>query len=701
MSVKKRDSENVIVFTFGVCLTFFLYAAITWRMGHSIFSTVIFCVLIGLLYAEFRYSECVYSIGKMIIKYRWLCAAIIFAMCVLLRIHGSSIGVYNIIFPTKTVPSYDTLFGIPRTIRSDEWAVQAPTFFSQYYNNYAMYSHQMSVSGTNMVLDYYSPVANILVLGKPLSWGYLLFGNEVGISWNWCGLVILIFMGSFEMFYILSRRTTWISVVGMLMVGLSPAVQWWVMPHMPIVFAYAMLLYCVGYYFFTSKTRMHKLLFSVLAVFLLVGYALSLFPSCQIPCGLLMVSLLVVTLLRDKKDISFSGLDYLRTALVGFFAVSILAYFAVVSKDDLYLLMNTVYPGQRISVGGDQSIYDLFTNLYSMFLPYKDSNVTNNCETSTYIHFAPFFMVLYPKFYKAQGKEDGFGRGISNVLFIALTIEAAFMCIGIPEWLAKITLLKYVNRMEMVFGWTGTIFSCYGFYVLWRYPSILKKWEKIVYPIVYSITFLFFVDDTIREYLPVVCLMIELALFSVVLLFAVSGRRRLLCYLVAGMMFFCGGTVNPVSRGIGAITNHPIYSLINDISNREPEARWIVLDSSFSVSNYIMACGAKTLDATQFLPDIDKWEIIDADDQFEFETNRYSNQQAILTEEKNSIELLTPDCMLMKLNPETLKNLGVSYMVSMVDYSDLLSAYDIEPELVFEQDGYMICSLQYAILENT
>lgn len=67
-----------------------------------------------------------------------------------------------------------------------------------------------------------------------------------------------------------------------------------------------------------------------------------------------------------------------------------MGYFIINYSNDLMAEMNTVYPGKRVSVGGDNSIIDLFTALSSIFLPYRDINVANNSEASTFIQFAPF-----------------------------------------------------------------------------------------------------------------------------------------------------------------------------------------------------------------------------------------------------------------------------------------------------------------------
>ncbi|MCI1769493.1 MAG: hypothetical protein LKM40_04940 [Mageeibacillus sp.] len=86
-----------------------------------------------------------------------------------------------------------------------------------------------------------------------------MFGNEIGLSWYWCGLMIMLFMTAFEMFWILTKKDAVLSLAGMLLIGFSPAMQWWMIPHITIVFVYAMALFDIGYYFFFAKKKMDKM----------------------------------------------------------------------------------------------------------------------------------------------------------------------------------------------------------------------------------------------------------------------------------------------------------------------------------------------------------------------------------------------------------------------------------------------------------
>ena len=54
-----------------------------------------------------------------------LLAAVLFVICVAMKFHGSSIGVWNncIISQPESSPYQFAIFGVPRPIRSDEWHV--------------------------------------------------------------------------------------------------------------------------------------------------------------------------------------------------------------------------------------------------------------------------------------------------------------------------------------------------------------------------------------------------------------------------------------------------------------------------------------------------------------------------------------------------------------------------------------------------
>ena len=658
-----------------------------------------------LLILAWRFPAKAQKAADFCFRCRWRLALLVFLVCVGLRLHGSSIGVFDQVLPTRLTGEKSLLFGEPRWIRSDEYGVTTLKYFSQAANDYRLYSQRMSLSPTNMVLDFYSPVWDWTILGKPLSWGFLLFGNEIGLSWYWCGEIILIFMTALEMFLILTGGMRRVSLIGAVMITLSPAIQWWVMPHMPPAILYAMALFCLGYWFFTAKTRLSKWSAAGLAAIAAIGFVLSIFPSFQVPCAYTVLVLLIVCLRRDRAMITFTRREWPRFALPAAAALLILGGFFLRSRADLSLLLNTVYPGRRMCLGGYGTIATLFTDLTSFFLPYQNINFSNNCEAATYIQFAPLFLVLAPYLLPALKRERDDSWTVGAALCGILLVQGAYLLIGFPQWLAEVSLLRFCNRMHEVYGWTATLFTVWGLSVLDRHPDLPGRRIKCILPLLYGAVCLLLVDGARKDYfsgfaargLPVGKALLVLALAGVVcaLYFALFRRQRLLSAALILAMVFCGATVNPLMRGIGPVVDHPISASIAEMAEREPEERWMTLDCPNWLTNFVLANGARVLDAANFYPDVDKWAILDPAGQYGEFTNRYANECAELTEGENTVELLGGDYIKILLNPTSLKELRIHYLFSPMDYTDLLSDYGIACSYVTGQDGYGIYRLDY------
>lgn len=643
---------------------------------------------------------CVYhkqaqKIFHAIIKYRWLIAAGIFLICVGFRVHGSSMEMYNNTFleqsDEKAAKQYHVV-GKYRDIRSDEWMVQTPLYFSQKNNDYKFINERISMSGMNMVLSYYAPVKDITVIGKPFSWGYLIGGNAFGLSWYWCSMMIALFMTSFEMFMILTKKNARLSLVGMTMIGFSPVMQWWFVPHIPIVFIMGMGLFDIGYHFFTAKTNVLKWLMSALAAVFAIGFALSIFPSCQIIAAISMVLLLIVCLYRDRDEITFTWKQWPRLAIPLVFVGVVILSFLVRSKDALEMLMNTTYPGKRISLGGDEGLYGLFTNLTSPFLAYKNSNVLNNSEVATYIHFAPFFMAIFPILDRRLQKLKEKEAIVGETLWYILMVQAIFMCAGFPKALSKITFFSYVNRMQISYGWIGVIFTIWCVYIIWKHGEIFKTWEKIVYPVLYGAIYFTFITKEIREYIGLRYLTIEILLFVAVLLFALCVKKHMFGYLVVGIMCFTGMLVNPINRGIAPITNHPISKCIEQEVKKNPDAVWVSLDTQLGyIGNFVMANGAKVIDGTNFYPDFDKWKILDPEKKYYKCYNRYNNQTFNFSKDVTSIRLVSPDHVECHISLEDLQKLDVEYIVTQRrGLEDDFAGKGVQLEKIFDRGGYLI-----------
>lgn len=225
---------NIILFSFAIFfLTGWLYKFYDKSKWILLAGFIVF--IVNTLRLKFN-SE-LKKIANLVIRYRYIVALCVFIFCLVFKLHGSSVGVFNTIFPDKTDPTItDHVVGNARAIRSDEYNVQLPYYFSQYYNNYNLDSHQMSIAGQDMIIGYNAPVKDITMIAKPFTIGYLLFGNERGLSWYWCSKLILFILVSFEFMYIITHKNKKLSVLGSFLIVFSPAMQWWFSPHMYDVF---------------------------------------------------------------------------------------------------------------------------------------------------------------------------------------------------------------------------------------------------------------------------------------------------------------------------------------------------------------------------------------------------------------------------------------------------------------------------------
>lgn len=626
---------------------------------------------------DFFYPKKAKKICNFILDKRYFIATLVFIICLLFKLHMSSIGCYHYLFKNQaTKVEATTILGMSRSIRSDEYMVHTPYYFSQYYNDYKKISKQMSLSGQDMIIGYNSPVKDISLLAKPLTWGYVLLGNEYGLSWYFSLKIILLVLISYEFVMILTKNNKKVSVMGALLISYSPAIQWWLVPHMADVFLWSMTLCVIAYHFFTTNKRWLKNLLTILAPLVLSVFVLALFPSCQIPLGIIALCLFIGALVRDKEQISFEKRDVFRIIYIVVISAIILSYSLLTSLDAIKLLYNTVYPGKRISLGGNYTFRSLFTNLTTLFLPYKESNVLNNCEVSDFIHIVVPCIIIFPLLYKKLKEKKESNLIIGIIIFIALVIEMIFMLIGFNELLAKLTLFSYINRMELIYGFTATLFSLWTIAVLWKYKSILSMKAKVISILIFIIGYTLTITKQNVEYLPVYIYLIEILAFSVFVFLIYQGKQKNSIIMLFLILLVSSFTINPIAYGTSSITNYKLIPVVKKTITKKKE--YVLATNSLQMQSLLLANGIKTINAVNFYPDLKKWDLIDSKGKYTDVYNRYYHTEVRLTSEKTSFDLKQADMFILNLNVSDIKKWPVRTIVSPVSYDELLNQSNIK-----------------------
>lgn len=167
------------------------------------------------------------KITDTIFKYRYFLALLLFVLAIILKLSGSSVGVWiNSMWGKNSTDMY-TVLGTPRSIRSDEYAVNLPLMISQFRNGFPYFNEALRGTATDMFMVYGQPVWDIAVLFRPFHWGYLIFGAERGLSFFWFGRLIALFMISFEFGRLITEDKRGLSFALAVLITGSPVVQWW------------------------------------------------------------------------------------------------------------------------------------------------------------------------------------------------------------------------------------------------------------------------------------------------------------------------------------------------------------------------------------------------------------------------------------------------------------------------------------------
>lgn len=681
-----------------------LIVVATWVVGtflpNSGLIIPISALALVINFSRIWFSRQLNKIFDFLYKWRWLIALIVFALCVLCQLHTSNAAAYMYNFQANPGVENSILFGEPRLIRTDEYVVQLPYYWSQFYNNYQEISHQMSVTGQNMIIGYNAPVWDLTMLGKPFVLGYLLFGNNYGMSWYFSAKTILMFMVAIEMFHILTKNR-YMAVFGAFVFTFAPGMQWWYSPHFYDVIFWACTLFVVGYWFFMAR-GWKKWLMSLLAVSSLTGFVLALFPSLQVPLGMLALFMMIACLIRDRDQLQFKWWDLANVAFViaGLGIVLVPTLWGM--RNEIEILMNTAYPGSRISVGGYGESWRLFVNPASIIQSFVDPVISNNSEFSSYTHFGLICMMYYPLLRYGLHKKKDRQAWVGDVLMIAMIIEVTFMFVTFPEWLSKLMLLSYCNRMNTVYGVTATIFTVWTIQMASQTEMPLKK----------TYTFLIFVIYTYGAYsrtwqmdipnfntsVPHGSLVLYILMFGISIAFYLTLTRFKQLGL-AGMILWtaCSGClVNPIMVGSASVTDYPIAEKTRQIVEEDPDAWWAYMGSNVR-SGLLTANGAKVVNGVSFYPDFDKWELLDPDLMGTDTINRYAHIQiSPITTGETEVEVELPDLLTVHMNPYDLEKWDVRYLMTDEDYLPALDAVKLPYDIVYhDKKGQLILELDW------
>ncbi|WP_302610361.1 hypothetical protein [uncultured Mitsuokella sp.] len=616
-------------------------------------------------------------------KYRWLIGISLWLIFTLLEIHGSSIGIYSQLLQTPDT----VLLGCNRSIRSDEWMVNTPLAFSQYYNNFDYYSEIVRGFKTDMFMVYGQPVNYYAIIFRPFFCGYLFLSPGMGLSFFWVGRFIILFLISLEFGMLLCRKKRILSLAYAVCIALSPIVQWWfAVNFIAEIFIFGQLGVILIVKYATTKNSKNKFLYAIGIIWTAGGYIFALYPAWQVPCAYVFLALLIAFIKEKKYQLTLQKKDiFFATIIMILIALFTLPVFFK-SKETIDIVKNTVYPGSRFVTGLDMGIKDfLFLTLNGingLVLPFKDLSITNNCEAARIIDLAPLGLILSLTCWFKCKKIDS----VTKIMLILLFIFICWSLFSWPVMIAKYTLLYTVNqRIVLGIGFINIL-------LLFRYLSVYG------FRISRPLAFLFAVCGAgvavylMKKYGADVYSVKYYGLVLVVTFSlwynACRMNTRFFSMLLILTCLVAGGMVNPIARGTASIYSSPVVKKIQQIAVQD-QGLWIVNSKGPEMNNIPIMAGAPTINSINTYPVMERWEKLDQNHEFSNVYNRYAHIMVQIKDGETKFILGGPDNFKVDLNIKDVRLLNVKYVFS----DERLSDYDgdsIFLKQIFEENGKYI-----------
>ena len=599
--------------------------------------------------------------------HRWAIGAAIVLSATLLDISGSSMGWWSHILDT---PHEGLVIGEPRETRGDEYAVSTPFAFAQGYNDYGYFNSLIGNRPADMFIIKDAPVWYITEVFRPMHWGYFLFGSSRGLAFYWSSRQVLMALSSYEFMLLITNGRRRVSVIVATLISFSPAVQWWfAVNNLPEMLIALFLMPVLVQRYVMTQSAILRL--SNIALFMQCAgmFLLGFYPPWEIPLFFLLCIVLVCVFWDLRDSIAVTRWDVLNVLWVTCVFVSLIALVMHNSLPAIRAALNTAYPGNRISVGGQMSIQQLFKGSAGLAFPFQAYvGIGNAPESALLIDLFPAGIALaLVQFIRNKSKDL-----MSLLLTIFISVCLIYMIVGFPTWLARFTLFSYslTGRLLVVVGVANLI-------LLARCVSRCtvdssNRNQSLVTLLLASSVYGIFIAVVNHIANPQYCrwlIVACLAIIAAMTVFSVfSSGNAVATSITAALtvlgMAISGLAVNPVQYSSAPLTEQPLSHQVKAVQEYEPGI-WAT-DGSAQMSQFLVANGIPTANALQVTPAMNLWSTLDPKGTWRSAYNRYAYVEftVVPSPVDEPFTVIAPDAISVSLTPEQLDSISVTYVLS-------------------------------------
>lgn len=643
------------------------------------------------------------SVMELIFKYRWLMGGLFWFILVFFQIHGSSIGIYAALLDAPELNP--GIWGLFHHFQLDEWAVFTPMAFSQYFDGgqgaFSAMSNIPRAAMTDVTFFYGQPCWNLITVFRPFLWGYLFLSPGYALSFFWVGRTVVLFLITYEFGLIFTKNNKTLSLGYAALFTFAPVVQWWfsVNAFVDMLISAHFCLLMIWKYIGTANYR-KRALYALLIAYFMLAYAFSIYPVWQISFGYVFFMIAGCLIYSQKKVLVWSKLDWIYVSGILLLISIILLSIIYQSRDTIQAILNTEYPGHRISGGGGFDWRWLFSYPLLYIIPYGFPMNMTPTGGGSFISFAPIGIIIAIWQYVKLGIKDYFVW----VLIILSTVYTSFFLFPWPEWLSQITLFSHVPQGRLLPALQFMQMLILFRVLITGFPSFNKKSILLICGayllLVGHVSWL--ILDSERRIFGLMVIMIFSLCFC---LYLFSKRHHIWIFFIL-VAAVSGFFANPVSSGVQSIYGTALGNDIRTIAAQD-RGKWIVesteqwgSDKMDCMNSFPIMFGAPTINSVNTYPYWPRWEALKIDSEQHKALNRFSHMNIFLIQD-GPTQYLAPkgegtisDLVDIKLSVSDLKKIDASYIMTKND----LSAYSgdtISFQLTAQDNGYRIYHIIY------
>lgn len=514
----------------------------------------------------------------------------------LFRISGTSIGIYHDFLYGETKHDPNLLFGHPQSVRSDEWLVNTQLTIAQSHENFPEINYNF-LDGKDMSVTFDVPYRDWSTLFKPQNLSFFIMPLEHALAFKWWLMLFgLIASAYFFILKLLPGKVT-IAILGSLLISCSPFVFWWWQTN---ILAYGFLIILISmsmidrknisFFKMRFKSKSSMLIKISILSYLLVCFALTLYPPFQVPVALVVAILMLGYAVQHYPG---SPKQFMKLLLPFIIAISLSATICGIyigtRSSEVQTIANTVYPGKRSAESGG---YDIKKLLVTYLQPGLQDRLhgpkydTNQSESSSFILMPLFFIapiiVLLSWIYKTKRKIEW----ILLAILACMGIFLIHMFIPHSGIISKSFLLTFVPQSRLVIGlgFISIILIVYLMRLFAEYKIKLSR-AAISACVIYTLFFLFLTIwsglETARLYPDFIASKKIIFTLAAVLILGqfllLIGKHRLGLFILALFSVMSIVNVNPLYIGLGPFYHSNIRSDIQSLSNENDT--WAAADN--------------------------------------------------------------------------------------------------------------------------